>query len=92
MCIFQYFYIINKCYFINYVSYLVSTGVKMILLSRFIYDEEIRNLRQEIKKLREENLNLKNRLEDSINDRFELTCKLKNINNYIIFLEGKLKR
>ena len=50
----------------------------MILLSRFIYDEEIRNLRQEIKKLREENLNLKNRLEDSIN-------------NYITVLEAKLR-
>ena len=66
-------------------------GVKMILLSRFIYDEEIRNLRQEIKKLREENLNLKNRLEDSMNNEFELTFKLEAINNYIAVLETKLR-
>ena len=71
---------------------MVSTGVKMILLSRFIYDEEIRNLRQEIKKLREENLNLKNRLEDSINNEFELAFKLEAINNYISILETKLRR
>ena len=63
----------------------------MILLSRFIYDEEIKNLRQEIKKLREENLNLKNRLEDSINNEFELTFKLEAINNYITVLEAKLR-
>ena len=63
----------------------------MILLSRFIYDEEIRNLRQEIKKLREENLNLKNRLEDSINNEFELAFKLEAINNYIAVLETKLR-
>ena len=63
----------------------------MILLSRFIYDEEIRNLRQEIKKLREENLNLKNRLEDSINNEFELAFKLEAINNYIAVLEAKLR-
>ena len=66
-------------------------GVKMILLSRFIYDEEIRNLRQEIKKLREENLNLKNRLEDSMNNEFELAFKLEAINNYIAVLETKLR-
>ena len=66
-------------------------GVKMILLSRFIYDEEIRNLRQEIKKLREENLNLKNRLEDSMNNEFELAFKLEAINNYIAVLEAKLR-
>ena len=63
----------------------------MILLSRFIYDEEIRNLRQEIKKLREENLNLKNRLENSINNEFELAFKLEAINNYISVLETKLR-
>ena len=63
----------------------------MILLSRFIYDEEIRNLRQEIKKLREENLNLKNRLENSINNEFELAFKLEAINNYIAVLETKLR-
>ena len=63
----------------------------MILLSRFIYDGEIRNLRQEIKKLREENLNLKNRLEDSINNEFELAFKLEAINNYITVLETKLR-
>ena len=63
----------------------------MILLSRFIYDEEIRNLRQEIKKLREENLNLKNRLEDSMNNEFELAFKLEAINNYITVLETKLR-
>ena len=63
----------------------------MILLSRFIYDEEIRNLRQEIKKLREENLNLKNRLEDSMNNEFELASKLEAINNYITILETKLR-
>ena len=63
----------------------------MILLSRFIYDEEIRNLRQEIKKLREENLNLKNRLQDSINNEFELAFKLEAINNYIAVLETKLR-
>ena len=63
----------------------------MILLSRFIYDEEIRNLRQEIKKLKEENLNLKNRLEDSINNEFELAFKLEAINNYIAVLETKLR-
>ena len=63
----------------------------MILLSRFIYDEEIKNLRQEIKKLREENLNLKNRLEDSINNEFELAFKLEAINNYITVLETKLR-
>ena len=63
----------------------------MMLLSRFIYDEEIRNLRQEIKKLREENLNLKNRLEDSINNEFELAFKLEAINNYIAVLETKLR-
>ena len=63
----------------------------MILLSRFIYDEEIRNLRQEIKKLREENLNLKNRLENSINNEFELAFKLEAINNYISILETKLR-
>ena len=64
----------------------------MILLSRFIYDEEIRNLRQEIKKLREENSDLKNRLENSINNEFELAFKLEAINNYITILETKLKR
>ena len=63
----------------------------MILLSRFIYDEEIRNLRQEIKKLREENLNLKNRLENSISNEFELAFKLEAINNYITVLEAKLR-
>ena len=63
----------------------------MILLSRFIYDEEIRNLRQEIKKLREENLNLKNRLEDSMNNEFELAFELEAINNYITVLETKLR-
>ena len=63
----------------------------MILLSRFIYDEEIRNLRQEIKKLREENLNLKNRLEDSISNEFELAFKLEAINSYIAVLETKLR-
>ena len=63
----------------------------MILLSRFIYDEEIRNLRQEIKKLREENLNLKNRLENSMNNEFELAFKLEAINNYISVLETKLR-
>ena len=63
----------------------------MMLLSRFIYDEEIRNLRQEIKKLREENLNLKNRLEDSMNNEFELAFKLEAINNYITVLETKLR-
>ena len=63
----------------------------MILLSRFIYDEEIRNLRQENKKLKEENLNLKNRLEDSINNEFELAFKLEAINNYITILETKLR-
>ena len=63
----------------------------MILLSRFIYDEEIRNLRQEIKKLREENLNLKNRLENSMNNEFELAFKLEAINNYIAVLETKLR-
>ena len=63
----------------------------MILLSRFIYDEEIRNLRQEIKKLREENLNLKNKLEDSMNNEFELAFKLEAINNYITVLETKLR-
>ena len=63
----------------------------MILLSRFIYDEEIRNLRQEIKKLREENLSLKNRLEDSMNNEFELAFKLEAINNYIAVLETKLR-
>ena len=63
----------------------------MILLSRFIYDEEIKNLRQEIKKLKEENLNLKNRLEDSINNEFELAFKLEAINNYIAVLETKLR-
>ena len=57
----------------------------------FIYDEEIRNLRQEIKKLREENLNLKNRLEDSMNNEFELAFKLEAINNYITVLETKLR-
>ena len=63
----------------------------MILLSRFIYDEEIRKLRQEIKKLREENLNLKNKLENSINNEFELAFKLEAINNYITILETKLR-
>ena len=63
----------------------------MILLSRFIYDEEIKTLRQEIKKLKEENLNLKNRLEDSINNEFELAFKLETINNYITVLETKLR-
>ena len=63
----------------------------MILLSRFIYDEEIKTLRQEIKKLKEENLNLKNRLEDSINNEFELAFKLEAINNYITVLEAKLR-
>ena len=63
----------------------------MILLSRFIYDEEIKTLRQEIKKLKEENLNLKNRLEDSINNEFELAFKLEAINNYITVLETKLR-
>ena len=63
----------------------------MILLSIFIYDEEIRNLRQEIKKLREENLNLKNRLEDSMNNEFELAFELEAINNYITVLETKLR-
>ena len=66
-------------------------GGKMILLSRFIYDEEIRKLKQENKKLREENLNLKNRLEDSINNEFELAFKLEAINNYITVLETKLR-
>ena len=91
MRILQHFYIINTYYFIDYVSYLVSNGGKMILLSRFIYDEEIRNLRQEIKKLREENSDLKNKLENSINDRFELAFKLEAINNYITILETKLR-
>ena len=63
----------------------------MILLSRFIYDEEIRKLRQEIKRLREENLNLKNKLENSINNEFELAFKLEAINNYITILETKLR-
>ena len=63
----------------------------MIFLSRFIYDEEIKNLRQEIKKLKEENLNLKNRLEDSMNNEFELAFKLEAINNYIAFLELKIR-
>ena len=63
----------------------------MMLLSRFIYDEEIKKLRQEIKNLREENLNLKNRLEDSMNNEFELAFKLEAINNYIAFLEVKTR-
>ena len=85
-------------YFIAYVrsrsvirQNLKKQGLKMILLSRFIYDEEIRNLRQEIKKLKEENLNLKNKLENSINNEFELAFKLEAINNYITILEAKLR-
>ena len=64
----------------------------MILLSRFIYDEEIRRLRQENKNLREENSDLKNKLENSINNEFELAFKLEAINNYISILESKLRR
>ena len=70
----------------------------MILLSRFIYDEETRRVRQENKELREENKelreensDLKNKLENSINNEFELAFKLEAINNYITILETKLR-
>ena len=63
----------------------------MILLSRFIYDERIKNLEKEIERLKKENLNLRNRLEDSINNEFELAFKLEAINNYITVLETKLR-
>ena len=71
----------------------------MINFSKIFLINEVSRLKKENEKLfsknielSNENIELRDKLEDSINDRFELTCKLENINNYIAVLENKLIR
>lgn len=52
---------------------------------------EILKLKEENKKLFNENIELRNELNDCRHSRFKLASKLENLNNYITFLEVKLR-
>ena len=88
---FQRFYIINKCYFTVYDSYLVSIGGKMINFSEIFLLNELSRLKKENEKLFNKNIELRNELKDTRCSRFKLASKLEALNNYIAFLEVKLR-
>lgn len=63
----------------------------MINFSDFFLLNELSRLKEENKKLFNENIELRNELKDCRNSRFKLASKLEDLNNYITFLEVKLR-
>ena len=63
----------------------------MINFSDFFLLNELSRLKEENKKLFNENIELRNELNDCRHSRFKLASKLENLNNYITFLEVKLR-
>ena len=63
----------------------------MINFSDFFLLNELSRLKEENKKLFNENIELRNELNDCRHSRFKLASKLESLNNYITFLEVKLR-
>ena len=63
----------------------------MINFSDFFLLNELSRLKEENKKLFNENIELRNELNDSRHSRFKLASKLEDLNNYITFLEVKIR-
>ena len=63
----------------------------MINFSDFFLLNELSRLKEENEKLFNENIELRNELKDSMRRRFELASKLEDLNNYITFLEVKMR-
>ena len=63
----------------------------MINFSKNFLLNELLRLKKENEKLFNENIELRNELKDSRNSRFKLASKLENLNNYITFLEVKIR-
>ena len=63
----------------------------MINFSKIFLLNELSRLKKENEKLFNENIELRNELKDSKNSRFKLASKLEDLNNYIAFLEIKLR-
>ena len=64
---------------------------KMINFSKKFLLNELLRLKKENEKLFNENIELRNELKDSRNSRFKLASKLEDLNNYITFLEVKIR-
>ena len=64
---------------------------KMIDFSKFFLLNELSRLKKENEKLFNENTELRNELKDTRRSRFKLASKLEDLNNYIAFLEVKLR-
>ena len=63
----------------------------MINFSKNFLLNELSRLKKENEKLFNENIELRNALNDSRHSRFKLASKLEDLNNYITFLEVKLR-
>ena len=63
----------------------------MINFSEFFLLNELSRLKKENEKLFNENIELRNELKDTRRSRFKLASKLEDLNNYIAFLEVKLR-
>ena len=63
----------------------------MINFSKIFLLNELSRLKKENEKLFNENIELRNELKDTRSSRFKLASKLEDLNNYIAFLEIKLR-
>ena len=63
----------------------------MINFSKKFLLNEVSRLKKENEKLFNENIELRNELKDSKHSRFKLASKLEDLNNYITFLEVKIR-
>ena len=63
----------------------------MINFSKIFLLNELSRLKKENEKLFNENIELRNELKDTRRSRFKLASKLEDLNNYIAFLEVKLR-
>ena len=81
----------QQVFFYCLCQLLVSIGGKMINFSKIFLLNELSRLKKENEKLFNENIELRNELKDTRHSRFKLASKLEDLNNYIAFLEVKLR-